>query len=109
MKTARTIGWDLKETFEIVVLLATAVVMTAAAFDVASVTEAPGTPAVEREAIPNADRMTSSEFEAYRRRMQAAAAPEEKAKIRAEYANAATKGMPAGQLVGDPAKGALPH
>lgn len=109
MKTARTITPDLKGTFEIVVLLAAAVVMTAAAFDVAPVTEAPGTPAVERAVIRDADRMTGSELEAYRRRMQAAATPEEKAKIHGDYTNAAAKGMPARQLVGDPARGAAPH
>src|SRR3990172_12258263 len=51
-----------------------------------------GSPAMragEREVIPGADRMTSAERDTYRRRMAEAATPEEKEKIRAEYAKAA--------------------
>ncbi|MBI4293650.1 MAG: c-type cytochrome [Betaproteobacteria bacterium] len=76
---------------------------------------------VEREVIPGADRMTSAEREAYRRRMEAAATPEEKAKIRSEYAKAASDAKatsdpkaasgqaPERPLVGDPARGATLH
>ena len=74
--------------------------------------------APERELIPGADRMTSAERDTYRRRMAEAATPEEKAKIRAEYAkaadakvytNAADTPVPAPKLVGDPARGATLH
>ena len=61
----------------------------------------------EREVIPGADSMTGAEREAYRRRMAAAITPEEKAKIRAEYASAPRAPAPA--LVGDPARGATLH
>ncbi|MBI2317986.1 MAG: c-type cytochrome [Betaproteobacteria bacterium] len=64
---------------------------------------------VEREVIPGAERMTSAERETYRKRMQAAATAEEKAKIRAEYAKAAAAKPPEGGLVGDPARGASLH
>ena len=68
------------------------------------------TPATERELIPGADQMTSAERDAYRRRMETAATPEEKAKIRAEYAaKAAAAPAPARTLVGDPVRGASLH
>lgn len=95
--------------FEIFVLLAGAAVMMAAAVDVARGAETRAVQATEREVIPGADRMTSAERETYRRRMEAAATPEEKAKIRAEYANAAAKTGPPPRLVGDPARGAQLH
>ena len=63
----------------------------------------------EREVIPGADGMTSAERDAYRRRMAAAATPEEKARIRAEYANAQNPPAPVPGLVGDPARGANLH
>jgi mono/diheme cytochrome c family protein len=63
----------------------------------------------EREVIPGADNMTSAEREAYRRRMAAAATPDEKAKVRAEYANANKVPVPATALVGDPVRGATLH
>jgi mono/diheme cytochrome c family protein len=62
-----------------------------------------------REVIPGAEKMTSVERDAYRRRMSEAATPQEKDKIRAEYARAAEKGTPAAPLVGDPARGAAVH
>ena len=71
-----------------------------------------GSPAMragEREVIPGADRMTSAERDAYRRRMEAATTPEEKARIRAEYAKAADEPAPARPLVGDPVRGATLH
>ena len=71
-----------------------------------------GSPAMragEREVIPGAERMTSAERDAYRRRMEAATTPEEKARIRAEYAKAADEPAPARPLVGDPVKGATLH
>lgn len=63
----------------------------------------------EREVIPGADAMTSAERDTYRRRMAAAATPEEKARIRAEYAKAQKAAAPASALVGDPARGARLH
>jgi len=64
---------------------------------------------VERELIPGADRMTSAERDTYRRRMEAAKTPEEKAKIRSEYAKAANGQTPDRPLVGDPVRGASLH
>jgi mono/diheme cytochrome c family protein len=63
----------------------------------------------ERELIPGADRMTSAERDTYRRRMAAATTPDEKARIRAEYATAQNAAAPVGPLVGDPARGAKLH
>ena len=63
----------------------------------------------EREVIPGADRMTSAERDVYRRRMAAAATPEEKAGIRAEYARDPNAPAPKPVLVGDPARGANLH
>ncbi len=67
----------------------------------------PATTVSERELIPGGEKMTSAERDRYRQRMAAAASPEEKARIRAEYAAAAPK--PASSLVGDPARGAQLH
>ena len=64
---------------------------------------------IERELIPGAEAMTPGERETYRRRMDAAATAEEKAKIRAEYVKAAEKTVPAAPLVGDPVRGAAVH
>ncbi len=100
---------NIRKAFRISIALAGAAVMVAAATDVARGTESPATQATEREVIPGADRMTSAERDAYRRRMEAAATPEEKAKIRAEYAKAADKGAPTPPLVGDPVRGANVH
>ena len=91
-------------------LLAGAAVMNAAASpDAARSAASPAMQAAEREVIPGADRLTSAERDAYRRRMEAATTAEEKAKIRAEYAKAADKAAPAPALVGDPARGAKVH
>jgi mono/diheme cytochrome c family protein len=70
---------------------------------------APAIQAVEREVIPGADRMTTAERDAYRRRMEAATTPEEKARIRAEYARAPDKPAPVSPLAGDPVRGAALH
>ncbi|TAK65620.1 MAG: hypothetical protein EPO19_16890 [Betaproteobacteria bacterium] len=69
----------------------------------------PATRVVEREVIPGADRMTSAERDAYRHRMAVAATPEEKAKIRAEYAKTPDKPAPVQPLTGDPLRGAVLH
>lgn len=97
-----------KRAVEITVLVAAALVMNAAAVDLARGAGNQEAMTIEREVIPGADRMTSAEREAYRRRMAAAATPEEKARIRAEYAtgaNAAAKPP----IVGDPVRGAQLH
>lgn len=100
---------NIRTAFKISIALAGATVMIAAATDVARGAETPATQATAREVIPGADRMTSAERDTYRRRMEAAATPEEKAGIRTEYAKAADKGAPAAPLVGDPARGAKVH
>jgi len=94
---------------EIFVLIAGSVVMIAAAPDAALGAGEPAMQATEREVIPGAERMTSAERDAYRRRMAAAATPEEKARIRAEVAGAADKAAAARQLVGNPERGASLH
>jgi mono/diheme cytochrome c family protein len=92
---------------QILILVAGAAVMIAAAPAVAQGAGKPGAQAVEREVIPGAERMTPAERDAYRSRMEAAATPEEKAKVRAEYAGTAEK--PATALVGNPERGATLH
>jgi mono/diheme cytochrome c family protein len=77
--------------------------------DKATSAGAPAMQAVEREVIPGADRMTSAERDAYRRRMEAATTPEEKAKIRAEYTKAPGEPAPVRPLAGDPVRGAALH
>lgn len=100
---------NIRKIFRISIVLAGAAVMTVAAPQVVYSAGSPATQAPEREVIPGADQMTSAERDTYRRRMEAAATPEEKAKIRAEYAKAADKGAPTAPLVGDPARGAKVH
>ncbi|OGA48162.1 MAG: hypothetical protein A3F74_12420 [Betaproteobacteria bacterium RIFCSPLOWO2_12_FULL_62_58] len=99
----------MRKALKIFILLAGAAVMAAAALDAVRGAENPASQATEREVIPGADRMTSAEREAYRRRMEAATTPEEKARIRAEYAKAVDERARARPLVGDPARGALLH
>ena len=67
------------------------------------------TPVIERELIPGADKMTGAERDTYRLRMEAAATPEEKARICAEYANSAAAADPNRPLTGDPVRGASLH
>lgn len=93
----------------LLILLAGAVVATAATPQAARGAEQPAVRATEREVIPGADRMTGAEREAYRRRMAGAATAQEKARIRAEYAAAAGKTAAAQPLVGDPNRGAALH
>jgi len=71
--------------------------------------DSPPVRAVEREVIPGADKMTSAERDLYRRRMESAATPEEKAGIRAQYAKAASAPAADRPLVGDPVRGAALH
>jgi len=100
---------NIKMAIRVSILLAGAAVMIAAASDVAHSAALPAAQMTEREVIPGADRMTGAERDAYRRRMEAAATPEEKAAIRAEYAQAAEKSAATPQLVGDPVRGAKVH
>ena len=109
MTTGNAFVQDRKKALEIFLLVAGVAVVSAAASDVARGAETRAVQTTQREAIPGADRMTSVERDAYRRRMEAAAAPEEKARIRAEYANAADRNAPARPLVGDPVRGAELH
>lgn len=88
-----------KSVFAIAVLLAAALAYAAG----------PVVPATEHEVIPGAERMTSAERDVYRQRMASAATPEEKARIRVEYAKAADKTAPAPALIGDPVRGAEVH
>ncbi|MDP2242065.1 MAG: hypothetical protein Q8K18_18160 [Burkholderiales bacterium] len=99
----------MRKAIRISVALAGAVVMISAATDVARGTEPPAMQAAEREVIPGAEHLTTAEREDYRRRMAAAATPDEKAKIRAEYAKVADKSVSPPALVGDPARGANVH
>lgn len=108
MATSVALSPTWKRAVEITVLVAAALVMNAAAVDLARGAENTKTLTPEREVIPGADRMTGAEREAYRRRMAAAATPEEKARIRAEYAaDAPAVAKPA--LAGDPVRGAQLH
>ncbi len=109
METGSAFASGVRTAFGIFVLLA------AAAAAIAAEPAKPGAAAglveqaTEHELIPGAESMTPTERETYRRRMSAAATPEEKTKIRAEYAKAAEKGAPAAALVGDPVRGAKVH
>jgi len=98
-----------RKALEILVPVAAAIVMTAAALDVANGAQAPEAQTPAREVIPGAERMTPGERETYRKRIEGAATPEEKAKIRAEYARVAEKIAAAPRLVGDPKRGAELH
>jgi mono/diheme cytochrome c family protein len=91
--------------FRISILIAAAALISAAA----PVSAQRAEPSPTREVIPGAERMTSAERDAYRRRMEAAATPEEKARIRGEYAKVADRGALANRLIGDPARGAAVH
>lgn len=101
--------WNIGSAFMTSVLLAGAALIAAAAPEAARSAENPAVQAIEREVIPGADQMTGAQREVYRRRMEAAATPEERARIRAEYEKTADKGLPAPVLVGDPARGAKVH
>jgi mono/diheme cytochrome c family protein len=109
MQAENTYLRHIRVPLRICILLAGAAVMSAAAPAAARGTESPPVQPAEREVIPGADRMTGAERDAYRRRMEAAATPAEKAGIRAEYAKAAQAPAPARPLVGDPVRGASLH
>jgi len=77
-------AWDGKKVFDIIVLLAAAVVMTAAVFDVIPSTE---TPAAERNATADADGPTGAKPKEHRRDVEAAVAPRVEARIQVKQAN----------------------
>ena len=110
MDTERPRTRSMRFPFEVLVVAAAVLIYGGAAVDAATGAEPTSPQTVEREVIPGADNMTPAERETYRRRMAAAATPEEKARIRAEYAAAAAaKDAPAAKLVGDSARGAELH
>ena len=102
---------SIRRTFKTALWLAAAAAMNASSAPAATAgATGSALPAAEREDIPGADRMTSAERDAYRLRMEAAATPEDKARIRAEYTKVADKVTPPEPaLVGDPARGAKVH
>jgi mono/diheme cytochrome c family protein len=108
MATTAALVQDLTKTFRISILLAGAAMIAAAVPQPARGADDPSAQATERELIPGADRMTDAERETYRRRMQAAATPAAKDKIRAEYAKLAAAPAPA-PLAGDPERGSKLH
>lgn len=87
----------------------TVAAQAAKAVDSATNTVSPAMQSGGREVIPGADRMTGAERDAYRRRMEAATTPEEKARIRAEYAKTPDEPVATRALIGDPARGATLH
>ena len=93
----------------LVVWVVGAFAISATAIEPALGAEKPATQAVERELIPGAERMTAAERDAYRRRMESATTPEEKARIRAEFAKAAEQQAAAAGLTGDPKRGDKLH
>src|SRR5512134_74266 len=109
MAPVRTLVTGGRRAVEVLILAAGAFAISAVPFDAARGAEKPATEAVERELVPGAERMTAAERDAYRRRMQSAATPEEKARIRAEFAKAAEKSAAPSTLVGDPKRGASLH
>lgn len=108
MARSITLTHSWQHAIEIAVLVAAALVTNAAAVDTARGATTGDLAATEREVIPGADRMTSAEREAYRRRMAAALTAEEKARIRGEYAAGEAEEKKAA-LAGDPARGAQLH
>jgi mono/diheme cytochrome c family protein len=109
MNTENACVWYARMPPKTYILLAGAMAMSAVTLETTRGAESPAMRTVEREVIPGADRMTSPERDAYRRRMEAAKTLEEKARIRAEYAQAAEGPSPDRSLVGDPVRGASLH
>ncbi len=108
MANADTFRPDLNKVSRISILLAGAAVIAAALTPPARGADSPAAQQMERELIPGADQMTSAERDAYRLRMQAAPTPEERAKIRAEYAKAIPATAPP-VLRGDAERGSKLH
>ena len=109
MEAGGVFASGLRRACEILLLLGSAAAVIAAEPGTAATAAGAVVQAADRELIPGAEAMTAVERDTYRRRMGAAATPEERAKIRAEYVNAAAIGTPPAPLVGDPARGAAVH
>lgn len=115
MKTDRRFYPETKRAIGICILLAVCAAADSSAQEPARGSKGPAAPATERELIPGAGGMTGAERDTYRRRMEMATTPDEKAQIRAEYEKAAgaktapAQGPSAGGLVGDPVRGASLH
>jgi len=89
----KVIVWDGKKAFEIVLLLATAVVMTAAVFDVVPSTDIHA-PAVEQQAGPGPYGATGVKPEQMQPRAEEMAAPQEETANRAQSSRAVEKTAP---------------
>jgi hypothetical protein len=98
-----------RKAIEILVLAAGSAVLSVAALDVVHGADKPAGQAIERELIPGAEQLTAAERDAYRRGMESATTPAEKARIRAEFAKAAQKTAASSTLIGDPKRGASLH
>jgi len=109
MEARGAFQWGIARACEVLLLLGGVAAAVAAEPAPAPAAADAAVQVVEREVIPGAETMTAAERDVYRRRMSAAVTPEEKAKIRAEYAKAAQTGAKAVVLVGDPARGAKVH
>lgn len=115
MKTDRGFYPETRRAIGICILLAACAATNAAAQEPARGSNGPAAPAAERQLIPGVDGMTSAERDTYRRRMEMATTPEDKAHIRAEYEKTASvktapaQGSSAEGLVGDPVRGASLH
>ena len=109
MAPVRTLVTGGRRAVEVLILAAGAFAMSAVPLDAARGAEKPAPQATERELIPGAERMTAAERDAYRRRMESASTPEEKARIRAEFAKAAEQQAASAALTGDPKRGAKLH
>lgn len=108
MTMAATCIQDSRPILTLALWAAAATVIVAVSIPAAHGADAKVAQQVEREVIPGAERMTDAERDVYRRRMQSAVTPAEKAKIRAEYSAAATAAAPE-PLRGDPARGSKLH
>jgi hypothetical protein len=109
MERCNAFGSGFRRAFEVLLVFGGAAAALAADPGAARTAAAPVVQVADREVIPGAENMTEAERDTYRRRMGSAATPQEKAKIRAEYTNAAQAGTPPAPLVGDPVRGAAVH
>lgn len=91
MTADKVIAWDGKKAFEIILLVATAVVMTAAVFDVVPSTDTPA-PLVEQAAPGSYG--TANGAEAPQPGMQATALPQEETGNGVKQTNPAEKNTP---------------
>lgn len=98
-----------RKLFGIFVLGTGAMIVGMPAFGATPAGQTPATQASQHELIPGAERLTPTERDGYRRRMEQAATPEEKSRIRTEYAKAADKREAAPALIGDAKRGAQLH